>query len=116
MRECRHGNYAGDLGGCSGYFVSHPKRIACLTVASGIIGGRVTRRLRRAGNGVHVSFLANSIKEVKAFHAKAIELGGTDEGAPGYRGEYTPGYHAAFVRDLDGNKFEALLLDQQRTA
>lgn len=68
------------------------------------------------GNGVHISFLANSIDEVKAFHAKALELGGTDDGAPGYRHEYTPGYYAAFVRDLDGNKIEAMLIEEQRTA
>jgi catechol 2,3-dioxygenase-like lactoylglutathione lyase family enzyme len=68
----------------------------------------------RAGvaNGVHVSFLANSIDEVKAFHAKALELGGKDDGAPGYRAEYTPGYYAAFVRDLDGHKIEAMLMTE----
>jgi catechol 2,3-dioxygenase-like lactoylglutathione lyase family enzyme len=64
------------------------------------------------GNGVHISFLANSIPEVNAFHAKAIELGGKDDGAPGYRPEYTPEYYAAFVRDLDGNKIEAMLMVQ----
>ena len=63
-----------------------------------------------AGNGVHVAFLANSVEEVKAFHAKALELGGKDDGAPGYRPEYTAGYYAAFVRDLDGNKIEAMLM------
>lgn len=63
-----------------------------------------------AGNGVHVAFLANSIDEVKAFHAKAVELGGKDDGAPGVRPEYTPGYYAAFVRDLDGNKIEAMVM------
>jgi catechol 2,3-dioxygenase-like lactoylglutathione lyase family enzyme len=68
-------------------------------------GGRAN-----AGNGVHVSFLANTINEVNAFHAKALELGGKDEGAPGYRPEYTPEYYAAFVRDLDGNKVEAMLM------
>jgi catechol 2,3-dioxygenase-like lactoylglutathione lyase family enzyme len=62
-----------------------------------------------AGNGVHVCFFANSIDEVKAFHAKALELGGKDDGAPGIRPEYTAGYYAAFVRDLDGNKIEAML-------
>ena len=62
------------------------------------------------GNGVHVAFLANSVDEVNAFHAKALELGGQDDGAPGYRPEYTPGYYAAFVRDLDGNKIEAMLM------
>jgi catechol 2,3-dioxygenase-like lactoylglutathione lyase family enzyme len=65
------------------------------------------------GNGVHVSFLANSIEEVKAFHATAIKLGGKDDGPPGYRKEYTDDYYAAFVRDLDGNKIEAMLLVKQ---
>jgi hypothetical protein len=31
-------------------------------------------------------------------------------GAPGPRPEYTAGYYAAFVRDLDGNKVEAMLM------
>jgi predicted lactoylglutathione lyase len=38
-------------------------------------------------------------------HAKALELGGTDEGAPGPRGD---GFYAAYFRDLDGNKFAAV--------
>ena len=62
------------------------------------------------GNGVHISFLANSIEEVKAFHATALKLGGKDDGAPGYRKEYSDDYYAAFVRDLDGNKLEAMLM------
>jgi catechol 2,3-dioxygenase-like lactoylglutathione lyase family enzyme len=62
------------------------------------------------GNGVHVSFLANSVEEVHAFHAKALALGGKDDGAPGPRKEYDEGYYAAFVRDLDGNKIEAMLM------
>lgn len=64
------------------------------------------------GNGTHVCFLAHSIDEVKAFHAKALELGGKDDGAPGYRPEYTPNYYAAFVRDPDGHKIEAMLMVQ----
>jgi predicted lactoylglutathione lyase len=71
-------------------------------------GGRAN-----AGNGVHVCFIAASIDEVKAFHAKALELGGTDDGGPGFRPEYTPGYYAAFVRDLDGNKIEAVVMVKQ---
>lgn len=68
------------------------------------------RKPASVGNGVHVSFLANSIEEVNAFHAKALALGGQDDGAPGYRKEYSDDYYAAFVRDLDGNKIEAMLL------
>lgn len=62
-----------------------------------------------AGNGVHVCFVAQNVEQVKAFHAKALALGGKDDGAPGYRKEYTENYYAAFVRDLDGNKIEALV-------
>jgi catechol 2,3-dioxygenase-like lactoylglutathione lyase family enzyme len=62
------------------------------------------------GNGVHISFLANSIEEVKAFHAAALKLGGKDDGPPDFRKEYSDDYYAAFVRDLDGNKIEAMLL------
>lgn len=63
-----------------------------------------------AGNGVHICFSASSKDEVDAFHAKAIELGGADEGQPGLRPEYMPNYYAAFVRDPDGNKIEAVAL------
>ena len=62
------------------------------------------------GNGVHVCFHANSVEEVRAFHAKALELGGQDEGKPGLRREYADNYYAAFVRDPDGNKIEAVFL------
>lgn len=64
------------------------------------------------GNGVHICFAANSVDEVNAFHAKALELGGTDDGRPGYR-DYMPGYYAAFVRDLDGNKIEAMVVTKK---
>jgi catechol 2,3-dioxygenase-like lactoylglutathione lyase family enzyme len=74
------------------------------------IQGPHDRKPATVGNGVHVSFLANSVDEVKAFHAKAIALGGQDDGAPGYRKEYDDKYYAAFVRDLDGNKIEAMLM------
>ena len=53
-------------------------------------------------------FNANSVEEVQAFHAKALELGGQDEGKPGLRREYADNYYAAFVRDPDGNKIEAV--------
>ena len=62
------------------------------------------------GNGVHVCFHANSAEEVRAFHAKALELGGQDEGKPGLRREYADNYFAAFVRAPDGNKIEAVFV------
>jgi len=55
------------------------------------------------GNGSMVSFLLDSQKQVQAMHARAIELGGSDEIAPGWRGE-PGGFYGAYFRDPDGNK------------
>ena len=62
------------------------------------------------GNGVHVGFNAASEEMVGAFHRAALAAGGVDEGAPGPRPDYGPAYYGAFVRDLDGNKLEAVLI------
>ena len=50
-------------------------------------------------------------EEVDAFHKAGLEAGGADNGAPGYRTEYGPGYYAAFIRDPDGNNIEAVWHD-----
>ena len=42
------------------------------------------------------------------FHAVALAHGAVDEGAPGPRPKYGPGYYAAFVRDPDGHRIEAV--------
>ena len=59
------------------------------------------------GNGVMVALMMASREKVDAFHAKAIALGGSDEGAPGQRG---PGFYAGYFRDLDGNKLNAIFM------
>lgn len=57
----------------------------------------------------HTAFAAKSRAEVDAFHAAALQAGGTDNGPPGLRGGgYPPGYYAAFVLDPDGNNMEAV--------
>jgi len=56
------------------------------------------------GNGVMVALGASSREIVDAVHAKALELGGTDEGAPGQRNAQ---FYAGYFRDLDGNKLNA---------
>jgi catechol 2,3-dioxygenase-like lactoylglutathione lyase family enzyme len=61
-----------------------------------------------SGNGWHVAFLAPTRQAVRDFHAKALELGGRDEGAPGLRPDYHANYYGAYVRDLDGNKLQAV--------
>jgi predicted lactoylglutathione lyase len=55
------------------------------------------------GNGVMVAITVDSPEKVDSLYRKAIELGATDEGEPGPRGEID-GYYAAYFRDLDGNK------------
>ena len=59
------------------------------------------------GNGTMVAIAMKSRDKVDAFHAKALELGGTDEGAPGPRGG---NFYAAYFRDLDGNKLNAFCM------
>jgi catechol 2,3-dioxygenase-like lactoylglutathione lyase family enzyme len=60
------------------------------------------------GNGTMVSFLAPDRTAVDAFHAAALAHGGTDEGAPGLRPQYGAHFYAAYVRDPDGNKLNAV--------
>ena len=61
-----------------------------------------------AGNGVMVSFLAPTRAAVDAFHAAALANGGRNEGSPGLRPHYGPNFYAAYVRDPDGNKLNAV--------
>ena len=56
------------------------------------------------GNGGMVAFAAANLEQVQALHAKALQLGAQDEGAPGPRGN---GFYGAYFRDLDGNKLAA---------
>jgi catechol 2,3-dioxygenase-like lactoylglutathione lyase family enzyme len=62
-------------------------------------------KLATVGNGTMVAFHVDSKEKVHGFYEKAIELGATDEGKPGFRGE--SGFYAAYFRDLDGHKLNA---------
>jgi predicted lactoylglutathione lyase len=53
------------------------------------------------GNGVMVALIVDSKEKVDRIYAKAIELGGADEGPAGPRGD---DFYAGYFRDLDGNK------------
>jgi predicted lactoylglutathione lyase len=59
------------------------------------------------GNGVMVALAMRSTDQVDSFYKKAMELGATDEGAPGPRGD---GFYAGYFRDLDGNKLNAFCM------
>ena len=56
----------------------------------------------------HTAFGAKSRTEVDAFYAAALKAGAIDNGGPGLRKQYAPGYYAAFVLDPDGNNIEAV--------
>lgn len=54
-----------------------------------------------AGNGTMVALGVKNPKQVDALYKKALELGGTDEGPAGQRGDQ---FYIGYFRDLDGNK------------
>ena len=60
---------------------------------------------------LHVAFAAKDKAEVEAFYKTALAEGAKDNGAPGYRKDYWPGYYAAFVHDADGHNIEAVFYD-----
>ena len=60
-----------------------------------------------AGNGTMVALAVDSKDKVQRLHARALALGGRDEGPPGPRGD---GFYAAYFRDLDGNKLNAFFV------
>ncbi len=68
----------------------------------------IYERGRPAVSGAHVAFGVRTTEQVDAFHAAALAAGGTDNGAPGPRPNYHPGYYGAFVLDPDGNNVEAV--------
>jgi catechol 2,3-dioxygenase-like lactoylglutathione lyase family enzyme len=61
-----------------------------------------------ADTGIHIALRAPSEEAVALFHARALEAGGADSGAPGPRQAAQTTYFGAFIRDPDGNKVEAL--------
>jgi catechol 2,3-dioxygenase-like lactoylglutathione lyase family enzyme len=63
-------------------------------------------------SGCHICLRAKSTGEVDAFHAAALSAGGSDDGAPGLRPHDRVRYYAAFIRDPDGNRIEAVTFPQ----
>lgn len=72
--------------------------------------GKVTGR-------VHLAFQANDRRQVEAFYQAGLASGARDNGAPGERSNYHPGYYAAFLFDPDGNNIEVVFHgESQRSA
>jgi predicted lactoylglutathione lyase len=79
---------------------SPSRKVPALSIIKPFDGNTAT-----VGNGVMVALAMKTDDQVDAFHAKAIELGGADEGVPGPRGN--GGFYVGYFRDLDGNKLAA---------
>jgi catechol 2,3-dioxygenase-like lactoylglutathione lyase family enzyme len=62
---------------------------------------------------LHIAFTAKSKAEVENFYKTALAEGAEDNGAPGYRKDYWPGYYAAFFHDADGHNVEAVFYDHE---
>ena len=62
--------------------------------------------MAKADDGLHICLRARSREAVDAFYAAALKAGATDDGAPGPRPQYSPGYYAVFFEDPSGNKLE----------
>mgnify|MGYP002134389473 CR=1 FL=1 len=100
--------------------VWHPctqmKRHETLPITPVARGDGIWLESPKDGNPVvpsHVAFRAKTADAIKAFHEAGLAAGGTDNGKPGPRPNYGPGYYAAFVHDPDGNNIEAMLNDYQ---
>jgi predicted lactoylglutathione lyase len=81
------------------------------SAAFGKDGGRPSFFIEADGEPVrgrlHIALSAESRAHVDAFHAAALEAGGTDNGVPGLRW-YHPDYYGGYVLDPDGNNIEAV--------
>jgi len=72
------------------------------------INRRDAMNLVAEDSGVHICLRAPDTAAVDAFHAAALGGGGRSDGAPGLRTKYHENYYAAFIRDPDGNRIEAV--------
>jgi catechol 2,3-dioxygenase-like lactoylglutathione lyase family enzyme len=62
---------------------------------------------------LHLAFPAWDRRGVEDFHAAALAAGYTDNGAPGERPQYHPGYYGAFVLDPDDTNVEVVFHDRR---
>jgi catechol 2,3-dioxygenase-like lactoylglutathione lyase family enzyme len=92
----------------AGIGLMHDTGKACVWGKAGdplfIIGLPYNGETATAGNGTMIGLPLGEPGMVDAIHARALSLGGQCEGPPGLRGDAANGFHAAYLRDLDGNK------------
>jgi catechol 2,3-dioxygenase-like lactoylglutathione lyase family enzyme len=97
------------LRGAGASYAHFRAELARLTVTSPDASWSVRRPLTE---NIHLAFPASDRATVDEFHRVALAAGYRDNGAPGERPEYHPGYYGAFVLDPDGNNVEAVFHDR----
>lgn len=63
---------------------------------------------------LHLAIGVDSVEAVEEFHRAAVAAGGVDNGAPGERPQYHPGYYGAYILDPAGTNLEAVFHDRSR--
>ena len=89
--------------------VGYGKQFPEFWVQTPIDGGKAA-----TANGTHYAFLTSSVEAVHEFWEAAIEAGGKPDGEPGPRPHYGQEYYGCFLRDLEGNKIEAMYWDAEQ--
>lgn len=93
------------------YFIAWAKAMGEASIAVSI---PFNKEPASVGNGTMVAVALDTVQQVDAFYAKALELGGSCEGKPGFRpAEASSGFYAGYFRDLDGNKLNAFCIVPQ---
>ncbi|WP_158972713.1 VOC family protein [Paraglaciecola sp. L3A3] len=94
----------------AGYFIAWAKSPEEPSIAVSI---PFNKEPATVGNGTMVAVYLETPEQVKDFYNKALELGGTCEGKPGFRPEGAEfGFYGAYFRDLDGNKLNGFCMVQ----
>ena len=68
------------------------------------------------GNGSMIAFRVPTHAELRALHSAGIAAGGTDEGAPGFRAQYSSNFFVGYLRDPLGNKLALFCTAVDRAA
>lgn len=67
-----------------------------------------------AGNGSMLAFRVPTHAQLRALHSAGVAAGGTDEGAPGYRAQYSKNFFVGYLRDPVGNKLALFSTAEER--
>ncbi len=79
------------------------------------LNARPNMPLVPADTGGHICLRGADAQAIDAFHAAGLIQGAEDDGPPGFRPQYDLRYYAAFLRDRDGNRIEAVTFADEKT-